>query len=79
MRIVQETYQHPTQASLVRLNVYENPQGGYLVTEDRVGSSTVVATLGVFVDRDSAVARVRSRSEELILQRYRPVARAAQA
>ena len=73
MRILQETFAHPTQASLVRLNAYENPQGGFLVTEDRVGTATVVATLGVFENREAALQRVRERTRELEGQRYQAV------
>jgi hypothetical protein len=91
MRIHQETFEHPTQASRVVLNVYEqkvdkdvaaaddDARGvtGYLVTEDRLGSSRVVATLGFFATRDQAMARVAARSEDLRNQRYLPVPSAA--
>lgn len=85
MRIHTEELQHPTQASLVRLNVYElnaSPapvhgmdallkHGRYLVTEDRVGTSTVVATIGSFATREEALERARRRAAELEAQKYR--------
>jgi hypothetical protein len=91
MRIHQEEFEHPTQASRVLLNVYEQQVGrdvaaaddevrgvtGYLVTEDRLGSSRVVATLGFFKTREDALGRVRGRGDELKGQRYRPVPSAA--
>ena len=90
MLILQETYEHPTQASRVRINVYEQPPmanppgidlpttaGGYLVTEDRIGTTTVVATLGFFDRKEDALARARRRADELTAQRYRPVPAAA--
>ena len=90
MLIFQESYEHPTQASRVRINVYEEPpmpnppgidtpttRGGFLVTEDRIGSTTVIATLGFFDRREDAIARARRRADELKAQRYRPVSAAA--
>jgi hypothetical protein len=88
MRIHQEVLEHPTQTSLLLLNVYEqdvdkdtaaaddDARGvtGYLVTEDRRGSSNVVKTIGFFRTRDEALACVRERSADLQSQRYRPVA-----
>jgi hypothetical protein len=76
MRIFRAEYAHPTQASRVGLSVFESPQG-FLVTEDRSGTSTVYATLGLFDARDEALARARRRAEELERQRYHPVAAAA--
>jgi hypothetical protein len=76
MRILQESFEHPTQASRVRLTVFEQPEG-YLVTEERIGTVTVVATLGLFDEREAALARVRTRVGDLQAQRYRPVASAA--
>jgi hypothetical protein len=84
MRIQQETLQHPTQASLVRLNVFEMKappapvygmdtlmrSGRFLVTEDRIGTTTVVATIGSFATREQAQERVRRRVDELLAQRY---------
>jgi hypothetical protein len=91
MRIHQEEFEHPTQASRVVLNVYEQQVAkdmvaaddgvrgvsGYLVTEDRLGSSRVVATLGFFKTREEALARVRDRGSDLRNQSYRPVPSAA--
>ena len=62
--------QHPTQASGVRLNLYEPETGGFLVTEERLGAAKVVATLGLFDRREDAVARLDSRVRELQGQRY---------
>ena len=76
MRIQQETFEHPTQASRVRLTVFEHPEG-YLVTEERIGTVTVVATLGLFDDREAARARAQTRARDLEAQQYRPVASAA--
>jgi hypothetical protein len=85
MVIHSEELQHPTQASTVRLNVYELDApsapvfgmdalmraGRYLVTEDRIGTAKVVATLGSYATRDEAVARARQRAAELEGQHYR--------
>ena len=76
MRIEQREFEHPTQASRVRLNVFQQP-GGFLVTEERIGTVTVVATLGVFQTVDAALDRLRLRAADLELQQYRPVAPAA--
>jgi hypothetical protein len=76
MRIHQETFEHPIQASRVRLTVFEQPEG-YLVTEERIGTVTVVATLGLFDEREAALARARMRAHDLQAQQYRPVASAA--
>jgi hypothetical protein len=86
MRVHQEELQHPTQAGRVRLNVYEVPppssvygmdapatKGQYLVTEDRVGTATVVSTIGTFASRDEALACVRGRAEALKAQHYTPL------
>jgi hypothetical protein len=85
MQIHREELQHPTQASRVRLNVFEMPKtpdvygmdalattGHYLVTEDRIGTTTVVSTLGTFASREDAVARARRRVDELKAQHYTP-------
>jgi hypothetical protein len=89
MRIQQEELQHPTQASRVRLNVFEVPppphvygmealaKGRYLVTEDRIGTTTVVATLGTFASREDAVAHAQRRADELKTQHYTPIAPSA--
>ena len=82
--------EHPTQASRVGLNLYElspapNPpgidtpseSGGFLVTEERIGVTKVISSLGLFESREAAQERFRMRAEELRLQRYRDVTRAA--
>ena len=85
MLIYKEELQHPTQASLVHLKVYEldaGPtavhgmdrllqHGRYLVTEERIGTTKVVATIGSFPVREEAVERARRRAAELEAQRYR--------
>ena len=76
MRIFQEVLEHPVQASRVRLNVFEDTDG-YLVTEARIGTVTVVATLGLFGTRDQALARAQKRIHELEAQLYRTVTKAA--
>ena len=90
MLIFSETYEHPTQVSKVRINVYEEPPmpnppgidtpttgGGYLVTEERIGTTKVIATLGFFDRKEDALARARQRAEELKGQRYQPLSAAA--
>jgi hypothetical protein len=88
MLVFQETYEHPSQASRVRLNVYEYepesqvagmapPEPGFMVTEDRVGTVTVVSTLGFFPTQDQAFAAFRARANELQAQRYRSLIPAA--
>jgi hypothetical protein len=86
MLIRQENFQHPTQASTVRLNVYEIANtpapvfgmdtlmrpGRFLVTEDRTGTSTVVSTLGSFATKDEALTLVDQRAAALVAQRYTP-------
>ena len=82
MLLHREEYVHPSQASRVRINVYdyqpESPvaglgprERGYAVTEDRVGTVTVVASLGYFEEREKAFEAARSRGRELQAQRYR--------
>ena len=91
MQIHKEELQHPTQASLVRLNVYELSappapvhgmdkllqHGKYLVTEDRIGTHTVVATLGSFATREQAIEKARHRAAELEAQKYRRLSASA--
>jgi hypothetical protein len=88
MLVLQETYEHPSQASQVRLNVYEYkpeskvagmapPEPGFMVTEDRVGTVTVVSTLGFFPRQEQAFATFRARANELQAQRYRSLIPAA--
>jgi hypothetical protein len=60
---------HPSQASRVLLRLYD--QGGrFLVTEERRGTVTVVATLGSFDTREAALARLQARESQLLAQRY---------
>jgi len=82
MRISAQEYHHPTQASRVRLEVFEMPDtapvsgmpaGGFLVTEVRTGTHRVVSTLGAFGDRPAAEACARARGEELVRQQWRTV------
>ena len=87
--IVQErVYQHPTQASEVRLVAYETAahtshvdgmpdDAGYLTTEEWRGAGKVVKTLGFYPDRTAALERLAARAQELERQLYRPVAPAA--
>jgi len=83
MLVHEEILVHPTQASRVRLRVFERPpeetvagmgpdRPGYLVTEERIGSRTVVSTLGFLATREEALERLRERYDELAQQRYRP-------
>jgi hypothetical protein len=76
LKILEQSLAHPTQASGVRVSVFSLPEG-HLVTEERTGTTTVVATLGLFDGRDAALARARGRVSELERQRYRIVTPAA--
>lgn len=84
MIIDAQEFVHPTQASRVRLAVFQEApdqssveglpdDGGFLVTEERRGAGKVVSTLGVFPDREAALARLQARARQLEAQRYRPV------
>jgi hypothetical protein len=53
------------------------PRAGFLVTEDRVGTVTVVATLGFFPAREEAMAAADARARELLAQSYRLLSPAA--
>ena len=88
MIVEERQFQHPHQASLVRLVVYDTPGGtsrvegmpddpGYLVTEEWQGVGTVVKTLGFDSDKPAAQQRLARRARELEQQLYRPVAPAA--
>jgi hypothetical protein len=77
MRLLHEEYEHPTQVGRVGLSVFEQPGEGFLVTEERGGTTTVVKTLGLFERREPALERVRARETELQAQRYTRVASAA--
>ncbi len=63
--------------STVALSAFAPPRGGYLVTEERRGTTTVFSTLGLFDTREAAAARVRERAHELAGQGYRRVEPAA--
>jgi hypothetical protein len=85
--VARQEFAHPTLASRVRLNVYAYQpdravagmpaEAGYLLTEDRVGTVTVVSTRGFFPARDEAVAALQARARELEAQRFRPSTSAA--
>ena len=91
MKIHQEELKHPTQASRIRLNVYELAappapvygmdalirSGRHLVTEDRIGTTTVVATLGNYPTREAALARLNERVTELQAQQWERPPRSA--
>jgi len=74
MIVAQEELVHPTQPSRVRLRVFVQDGGGFLVTEERVGTRTVYSSLGVFDSKEAAEARLRERARVLVAQRYAPVA-----
>jgi hypothetical protein len=74
MTLYTQVFTHPTQAGRVRLRIYQPETGGFLVTEERQGSTTVVTTLGLFDSREAAQARVEERSRSLARQRYSPAA-----
>ena len=74
MGVVTRELEHPTRKSRVRLRVYEPPTGGFLVTEERPGAATVIATLGLYDRREEALGRLEARAAELIRQRYGPTA-----
>lgn len=86
--MLEQAFQHPTQASEVRLAVFERAadtspveglpdEAGFLVTETWRGTSKVVKTLGFFATRAEAEACVRRRADALARQMFRPVAPAA--
>ncbi len=75
MRIFERDLRHPTQASRVCLVVYEQA-GGWLVTEARSGSTTVVRTLGLHAHRELALAQANARARELEQQRHDVMRRA---
>jgi hypothetical protein len=88
MILEQQVFRHPTQASDVRLTVFERAadtspveglpdDAGFLVTETWLGTSTVVKTLGFFPARAEAAACLRRRAEALSRQLFRPVTPAA--
>jgi hypothetical protein len=85
MRIEQQELEHPRQTSRVRLNLYRYQpppeervsgmlphQEGFLLTEDRIGTTVVVASLGFFAGEAEARAHLRQRASELAAQGYGP-------
>jgi hypothetical protein len=77
MIVWREELEHPVQASRVRLSVYQQSEKGFLVTEERIGTLTVVATLGAFDEREAAQAAASARAETLRRQSYRAATPAA--
>jgi hypothetical protein len=84
----EQAFQHPTQASEVRLTLFERPadtspveglpdEAGFLVTETWRGTSTVVKTIGFFASRAEADACLHRRADALARQQFRPKAPAA--
>ena len=73
MRVLDEALAHPVRADRVGLSVFQR-DGGFLVTESRDGSATVVATLGLFDSREAALERAAARGQELLRQGYRKIA-----
>ena len=84
----EQVFRHPTQASEVRLSIFERAadtspveglpdEAGFLVTETWRGTSKVVKTLGFFASRAEADACVRRRADSLGRQRFEPRSPAA--
>jgi hypothetical protein len=87
MRLQHQELEHPTQASRLRLNLYRYdpppeqhvaglmpPQKGFHVTEERVGTTTVVNSLGFFAEEHEAQHLLQRRQDELARQGWRPAA-----
>lgn len=82
MVVHEEVLVHPTQASRVRLRVFDappettvagmGPGPGFLVTEERIGSRTIVSTLGFVPTREEAMKLLDARAAGLARQGYRP-------
>jgi hypothetical protein len=72
MKLLEETLRHPSQASLVRLRMFRQPEG-FLLTEEWAGSTTVYKTLGLFEDEAAAAAQASRRLQELTQQRFERV------
>jgi hypothetical protein len=64
-----EEHRHPTRVDRVRLAMYQQP-GGFLVTQERLGSVVVIATLGVLPGRAEAESLLRQRAHQLELQGF---------
>jgi hypothetical protein len=73
MGVLSRELLHPSRKSRVRLRLYEPETGGFLVTEERLGTTTLISTLGLFDRRDEAEGRLEARAAELKRQRYAPV------
>lgn len=84
----EQVFRHPTQASEVRLAIFERAadtspveglpdEAGFLVTETWRGTSKVVKTLGFFASRAEADACLRRRAAALARQRFEPGSPAA--
>ena len=82
------SFRHPTQASEVRLAVFERAadtspveglpdEAGFLVTETWHGASKVVKTLGFFSSSAEADACLRRRADALTRQLFEPRSPAA--
>jgi hypothetical protein len=88
MLIAEIVFDHPTQASRVRLAVYQGgsdessvaglpDDAGFLCVEEWRGSSKVVKTLGFFPDERAARECLRRRADALRARRFQPIAPAA--
>lgn len=88
MILEEQVFAHPTQASEVRLTVFDRPadtspveglpdEAGFLVTETWRGASKVVKSIGFFAGREEAQACLRWRADALLKQSFRPVPSAA--
>ncbi len=84
MILEEHAFRHPTQASEVRLSVFERAadtspveglpdEAGFLVTETWRGASKVVKTLGFFAARAEADDCLRRRVATLAGQQFRAV------
>lgn len=84
MILEEHAFRHPTQASEVRLTVFEQAAdtspveglpdpAGFLVTETWRGASKVVKTIGFFGARAEADACLRRRADALARQQFRAV------
>jgi hypothetical protein len=71
MQILDEQFVHSLLATPVRLMVFDDSQGHFLVLEDWDGPTTPVRkTVGSFDTREAALARVSEREVELRDQRF---------
>jgi hypothetical protein len=85
MLLAHQELDHPTQVSRLRLKLYRYepsgqpavtgllpPQAGFTLTEERVGTATVVNSLGFFASEEEGRRRLEQRAAELARQGYRP-------